>query len=196
MRRLLAFVCTIVFVDTLFYAAITPILPELSDEYGLSKTAAGVLAAAYPAGTFIGALMLELKPRSGVPTRVRLGLAAPSSDATHLRGLLEERLASLILPAPVIGVKLRSGTLRPTQAVSVRLPYAPATAATRALMPDALPRLIERLQARLGRAAVFGLTTHAAHRPELAWRAVAFYAGAAPSQAPVSAPRLRRASSD
>ena len=137
----------------------------------------------------IGALMLELKHRSGAPTRVRLGLAAPSSDATHLRGLLEERLASLILPAPVIGVRLRSGALRPTQAVSVRLPYAPATAAARALMPDALPRLIERLQARLGREAVFGLTTHAEHRPELAWRAVAFSAGAAPSQAPVSAPR-------
>ena len=31
MRRLLAFVCVVVFVDTLFYAAITPILPELSD---------------------------------------------------------------------------------------------------------------------------------------------------------------------
>ena len=49
MRRLLAFVCVVVFVDTLFYAAITPILPELTDRFGLSKTAAGILAAAYPA---------------------------------------------------------------------------------------------------------------------------------------------------
>lgn len=75
MRRLLAFVCTIVFVDTLFYAAITPILPELSDEYGLSKTAAGVLAAAYPAGTFAGALPGGwMAARVGVRPTVLFGL--------------------------------------------------------------------------------------------------------------------------
>ena len=56
MRRLVAFVCLIVFVDTMFYAAITPLLPELSDRYDLSKSAAGILAAAYPAGTFLGSL--------------------------------------------------------------------------------------------------------------------------------------------
>jgi MFS family permease len=56
MRRLVAFVCLIVFVDTMFYAAITPLLPELSDRFDLSKSAAGILAAAYPAGTFLGSL--------------------------------------------------------------------------------------------------------------------------------------------
>jgi MFS family permease len=75
MRRLLAFTCVIVFVDTLFYAAITPILPELSDEHGLSKTAAGVLAAAYPAGTFIGAIPGGwMAARVGVRPTVLLGL--------------------------------------------------------------------------------------------------------------------------
>lgn len=75
MRRLLAFVCVVVFVDTMFYAAITPVLPDLSEEFGLSKTAAGVLAAAYPAGTFAGALPGGwLAARAGVRPTVLLGL--------------------------------------------------------------------------------------------------------------------------
>ena len=75
MRRLLAFVCVVVFVDTLFYAAITPILPELTDRYGLSKTSAGVLAAAYPAGTFLGALPGGwMAARVGVRPTVLTGL--------------------------------------------------------------------------------------------------------------------------
>ena len=84
MRRLLAFVCVVVFVDTLFYAAITPILPELTDRFGLSKTSAGVLAAAYPAGTFAGALPGGwMAARVGVrPTvLVGLGLLVASSIA-------------------------------------------------------------------------------------------------------------------
>jgi MFS family permease len=56
MRRLVAFVCLMVFVDTMFYAAITPLLPEYTDRYDLSKTGAGILAAAFPAGTVLGSL--------------------------------------------------------------------------------------------------------------------------------------------
>jgi len=56
MRRLVAFVSCVVFTDTMFYAAITPLLPELSDTYDLTKTGAGILAAAYPAGTLLGSL--------------------------------------------------------------------------------------------------------------------------------------------
>ena len=56
MRRLLLLACAIVFVDTTFFAAMTPLLPHFEDKYDLTKTGAGVLAAAYPAGTFLGAL--------------------------------------------------------------------------------------------------------------------------------------------
>src|SRR5918996_55833 len=75
MRRLLLFVCVVVFADTMFYAAITPLLPELSDRFGLSKSGAGVLAAAYAAGTFAGALPGGwLAARAGVRPTVLLGL--------------------------------------------------------------------------------------------------------------------------
>lgn len=56
MRRLLLLVSTVVFLDVAFYTAITPLLPSYSDDLGLSKGAAGVLSAAYAAGTLVAAL--------------------------------------------------------------------------------------------------------------------------------------------
>jgi MFS family permease len=55
-RSLFLLVSAVVLVDTMFFAAVAPLLPHYSDELDLSKTAAGVLTAAYPAGTFAGAL--------------------------------------------------------------------------------------------------------------------------------------------
>jgi MFS family permease len=49
-------VAAVVLVDTMFFAAVAPLLPYYSDQLDLSKTAAGVLTAAYPAGLFAGAL--------------------------------------------------------------------------------------------------------------------------------------------
>src|SRR4051794_26302210 len=63
-------------VDTSFYAAITPLLPDLTDQYGLTKTGAGLLAAAYPAGTFVGGLPGGwMAAKSGVKPTVILGLS-------------------------------------------------------------------------------------------------------------------------
>jgi MFS family permease len=55
-RRLLGFVCALVLVDTVFFSALTPLLPHYARVAGLSKAGAGVLVAAYPAGTLVGSL--------------------------------------------------------------------------------------------------------------------------------------------
>jgi MFS family permease len=55
-RRLLFLVGGLVFVDTMFFAALTPLLPDYADKYDLSKAGAGVLAGAYPIGVLIGGI--------------------------------------------------------------------------------------------------------------------------------------------
>jgi MFS family permease len=75
MRRLFLLVAAVVLVDTMFFAAVAPLLPHYSDELDLSKTAAGVLTAAYPAGTFAGALPGGwLAARWGVKPTLLFGL--------------------------------------------------------------------------------------------------------------------------
>ena len=56
MRTLLIFVSALVFTDTIFFTALTPLLPHYVHVVGLSKAGAGVLVAAYPLGTLAGAL--------------------------------------------------------------------------------------------------------------------------------------------
>ena len=84
MRRLLLLICAIVLVDTMFYAAIAPLLPEYRDELGLSKSAAGGLTASYAAGTLIGALpsgWLAGRVGGKLTVLIGLGLLAGSSVA-------------------------------------------------------------------------------------------------------------------
>lgn len=45
-----------IFFDVAFFAAIAPLLPEYVDDLSLSKAGAGVLSAAYAAGTLVGSL--------------------------------------------------------------------------------------------------------------------------------------------
>jgi MFS family permease len=71
MRRLLILVCALVAVDTMLYAALTPLLPHFADTLHLSKTGAGVLVAAYAAGALVGgipggAAAARLGPRRAV----------------------------------------------------------------------------------------------------------------------------------
>jgi MFS family permease len=81
-RRILTLASAIVFVDTVFYAAITPLLPQFAEEFGLSKTGAGILVAAYAAGTFAGALPGGwLAARAGVRATVLVGLTLTGASS-------------------------------------------------------------------------------------------------------------------
>ena len=56
MRRLLPFVCVVVVVDTMLYAALTPLLPHFRREFDLSKAGVGVLAAGFAIGVLLAAV--------------------------------------------------------------------------------------------------------------------------------------------
>src|SRR6476659_3192352 len=100
MRRLLLLVSVLVFVDTMLYAALTPLLPRFAHELALSKDQAGVLVAAYAAGALLGALpgglaAMRIGPRSAVLVGLAwVGLASVGfALVDEFWGLFAARLA-------------------------------------------------------------------------------------------------------
>jgi MFS family permease len=83
-RRLLILASAMIFFDVAFFAAIAPLLPEYVDQLGLSKAEAGILSAAYAAGTLVGSL-----PAGFVASRV-------GPRRTVIAGLLLLGVASLV----------------------------------------------------------------------------------------------------
>jgi len=64
-----------VLVDTIFYAALYPLVPYFRDEFGLSKSVVGVLSGAYGAGVLVGSAPGGfLASRSGVRVTALVGL--------------------------------------------------------------------------------------------------------------------------
>jgi protein ImuB len=116
----------------------------------------------------VQALALRLKHREGPATRVQLGLASITGERRRLADVLSQKLARLTLKAPVRGMELLSGPLRGLPASSLDAFAGGLTGAAR----DSAPQLVERLRARLGEKAVYGVCLIPEHRPEAAWRRV------------------------
>jgi predicted MFS family arabinose efflux permease len=76
-RRLLALISALLFLEMLFLAGLSPLLPELKREVGLSTSQVGVLAAMYAVGAMAGAIgAVVLTARSGPKSAALLSLVA------------------------------------------------------------------------------------------------------------------------
>jgi protein ImuB len=128
-------------------------------------------------GCGVDLLMLRLAHRArpaqhgvaAIPpyTPVTLRLAAAEWLAARFAALLALHLARAVLPAPVVCIELRSGALRRVTSGSAAL-WRPGEHGGG--LDRESPALIERLRARLGSEAVYGLCLVPRHRPEVAWR--------------------------
>ncbi|MHB8476730.1 MAG: Y-family DNA polymerase [Steroidobacteraceae bacterium] len=146
-------------IETVFYLekALEPLIARCADF--LRERQAGVQT-----------LRLKLRHRADPATHVHLGLASITSERRRLMDVLTQKLTRLELQAPVRDMELISGALQPLSAGTLDVfagrPSAGASGR------DSLPQLVERLRARLGEDAVYGVVSIAEHRPEAAWRRV------------------------
>jgi protein ImuB len=116
----------------------------------------------------VQALRLKLKHRTGTATCMHAGLAGITGERRRLTDVLGQKLGRLELRASVKGMELISGSLQPLSAASLDVFAGSAGTGGR----DTAPQLVERLRARLGEDAVYGVASIPEHRPEAAWRRV------------------------
>ena len=91
MRRLLVLVGAIVLVDTMFFTALTPLLPHYVDKLDLGKGAAGVLQSMYPLGALLASVPGGMAAaRFGVKPTVLIGLTLLAVTTTAF-GLAESQ---------------------------------------------------------------------------------------------------------
>jgi protein ImuB len=120
----------------------------------------------------VQALRLKLRHRAEPVTCVHLGLASITSERRRLTDVLSQKLTRLELSAPVRSMELVSGSLQPLIAGSLDAFAGLAGAGVGNGGRDTAPQLVERLRARLGEEAVYGVASIAEHRPEGASRRV------------------------
>jgi protein ImuB len=114
-------------------------------------------------GAAARALRLQLEHARKAPSIIALELRDASRDADYLKALLKETLERSSLPAPVHAVRLQVDRVEPWVPASRDLFERHAGREA-----DAWPRLLERLEARLGQRAVRRLSARPDHRPERA----------------------------
>ena len=105
----------------------------------------------------------------GPATELRLGCARAERSAARWFELLGIRFERLVLPEPVIAVRLRGGVTQPLQMGSAELAFHGRPGAPR--QGFSITQLAERLIARIGEQSVQATTMVAEHRPQYAWRA-------------------------
>jgi protein ImuB len=108
--------------------------------------------------------VLRLFHRERRTTEIAIGLVAASRDAEHFIRLLHERLGAATLSEPVRSIALVAEDITPLADEPLALFGDPVQG------HGDWARLVERLRARLGTAAVHGVTIAAEHRPERASR--------------------------
>jgi protein ImuB len=92
--------------------------------------------------------------------RLELRTAHATQDLRHLERLLAEQLARVVLPAPVLYLRLRTLATQPLSGESHSLLLDEVRSG------DSLHHMLERVAARLGPAQVLCASTQADHRPE------------------------------
>ena len=147
------------------YTARRDLEPEVEQLGELDATAAPLLAGLCvflrQRQRGIQEIELHFEHRESPATRLRLRFAEPVADPFRITRLLSERLARVTLPEPVRALRIRSGAL-----LELRTEPHALFAMDRRRADSGVPRLVERLQARLGADAVYGLRLVAEHRPE------------------------------
>lgn len=107
--------------------------------------------------------LLELVHEDIAPSPLTLGFATATRDPERLLRVLRERLDRLQLAAPVVELRLSATAVEALPGHSAGL-FGERGG-------DGIAPVVERLRARLGRAAVHGLAVVPEHRPECASRA-------------------------
>ncbi|PCJ25748.1 MAG: hypothetical protein COA96_06900 [SAR86 cluster bacterium] len=110
-------------------------------------------------------LLFSLSHEKRSPTKVEIGLRQSSRSQKHLMLLLETHFNKLIIPAPIIAIKIDVRNFDAFFGYSDSL-LEKSEPATRQYNDSNLDRFIEQLQARLGENHVKGIDSVAEHCPE------------------------------
>lgn len=157
-------------------------VPEL--RFALARLVHELTACLAPRRLGVAQLRLTLKGRRSWRD-VTIALRSPSAEAKRLLAAAEAALERIELSEPVLALALESGSLREIPPLQQTL-WGPASEGHQ----ERLAELIERLEQRLGEAALYRLGLAEDHRPERAFRRLPAWPEPQPGKAaPPPSPR-------